>query len=89
VNARFATSAMILQPASESDMEYHHTALAGDLRLRVVFDKNSIALGLPAGATLGDIADWLGDAARLHNGALRSVDVKMGVRQTPAFDGAH
>jgi hypothetical protein len=71
-----------------SHIQYHHTALAGEPRLRVVFANKSIALGLPVGATLGDIAEWVGDRARLHNGSLRSIDVTMAARRAPAHDGA-
>jgi hypothetical protein len=62
-------------------MQLHQTALAGEPRLRVVFASKSIALGLPTGSTLGDIAEWIGDRAREHNGALRSIDVKMATRR--------
>lgn len=60
-----------------SDMQHHHTPLAGEPRLRVVFANKSIAVGLPDGATLGEVAEWVGDIARRHNGSLRSIDVKM------------
>jgi hypothetical protein len=75
--------------AMESDMQLHHTARAGEPRLRVVFANTSIAMGLPAGSTLGDIAEWVGDTARLHNGSLRSIDVIMAARHAPAPAGAH
>jgi hypothetical protein len=68
----------------ESEMQYHQTALAGEPRLRVVFANKSVAMGLPAGSTLGDIAEWAGDVARKHNGQLRSIDVKMAARHAAA-----
>lgn len=70
-------------------MQYHQTALAGEPRLRVVFANTSIAIGLPVGATFGDVAAWAGDIARLHNGPPRSIDVKIAARRAPALDGAH
>ncbi|WP_425335340.1 hypothetical protein [Rhodoblastus acidophilus] len=51
-------------------MQFHHAALAGEPRLRVVFANKSIALSLPSGSTLGDIATWVVDRTRLHNGLL-------------------
>ncbi len=61
-------------------MQLHQTALTGEPRLRVVFANKSVALGLPAGSTLGDIADWIGDVARIHNGPLQSIAVKLSPR---------
>jgi hypothetical protein len=77
-----------LQPM-ESDMRIHHTALPGEPRLRVVFGNSPIAIGLPVGSTLGDIAEWAGDIARRHNGALQSLDVKMAACSDPARAAAH
>jgi hypothetical protein len=34
-------------------------------------------MNLQAGSTLGDIAAWVGDVARNHNGPFRSVAIKM------------
>ncbi|MBB4197114.1 hypothetical protein CCR94_13835 [Rhodoblastus sphagnicola] len=62
-------------------MQFHHAALAGEPRLRVVFANKSIALGLPSGSTLGDIAAWVEDRSHRHNGLLRSVHVKMASRR--------
>jgi hypothetical protein len=74
----------------ESDMQLHHAAQRGEPRLRVVFANTSIALGLPIGATLGDVADWIGDNARQHNGSLLSIDVRMSARRSaPALAGTH
>jgi hypothetical protein len=74
----------------ESHMQLHHMAQAGEPRLRVVFADTSIALGLPPGSTLGDVADWVGDIARLHKGSLLSIDVKMAaLRSAPASAGTH
>ncbi|MGO8738899.1 hypothetical protein [Rhodoblastus sp.] len=71
-------------------MQLHHTALAGEPRLRVVFADTSIALGLPVGSTLGDVADWVEDIARQHNGSLLSIDVRMAARRNaPALAGTH
>jgi hypothetical protein len=70
-------------------MQYHHTARAGEPRLRVIFANKAIAIGLPVGATLGEVAEWVGDISRLHNGSLRSIDVKMAARRALALDGAH
>jgi hypothetical protein len=39
----------------ESEVHLHQTA--GEPRLRVVFANTSVAMGLPAGSTLGDIAE--------------------------------
>ncbi len=64
-------------------MRLHPSALAGEPRLRVVFANTSVALGLPLGSTLGDIADWVGDSARRHNGQLRSIDVRLAARHAP------
>ncbi len=66
-------------------MKMHFAPLADESRLRVVFANKSVAMGLPVGSTLGDIAEWVGDVARKHNGSLRSIDVKM----LPALAGAH
>jgi hypothetical protein len=65
----------------ETELQLHQTALAGEPRLRVVFAKTSVAMGLPPGSTLGDIAEWIGDIARRHNGPLRSIDVRMSERR--------
>jgi hypothetical protein len=68
----------------ESDMQLQHTRQIGEPRLRVVFANKSIALGLPVGATLGDVADWVGDIARQHNGSLLSIDVTVAARRNAA-----
>jgi hypothetical protein len=74
----------------ESDMELHQMPQLGEPRLRVVFANKSIALGLPFGSTLGDVADWIGDVARLHNGALLSIDVKLAARRNaPTLASTH
>jgi hypothetical protein len=74
----------------ESDMELHQPRQLGEPRLRVVFANKSIALGLPLGATLGDVADWVGDIARQHNGPLKRIDVRLTARQAvPAHAGTH
>lgn len=71
-------------------MELHRTQHQGEPRLRVVFARKSIALGLPLGATLGDVADWIGDIARLHNGPLVSIDVRLTEgRLAPAYVERH
>jgi hypothetical protein len=66
-------------------MKLHPTTQADESRLRVVFANKPIAMGLPVGSTLGDIAEWIGDVARKHNGSLRSIDIKM----APALARAH
>ena len=66
-------------------MKLHLATLADESRLRVVFANKSIAMGLPVNSTLGDIAEWVGDVARKHNGPLRSIEVTM----ASSFAGAH
>jgi hypothetical protein len=68
----------------ENGMELHQPRQIGEPRLRVVFGGKSIALGLPVGATLGDVADWIGDVARQHNGPLLSIDVRLAARRANA-----
>lgn len=70
-------------------MQFHHLARASEPRLRVVFGNTSIAMGLPLGSTLGDVALWAGDIARRHNGALRSIDVKMAAHRGAALAETH
>jgi hypothetical protein len=73
----------------ESDMQLHHRPQTGEPRLRVIFADGSIALGMPVGSTLGDIADWVDDIARRHNDSLLSIDVRMAARRAaPALVGA-
>ncbi len=63
---------------------------AGEPRLRVVFADMSIALGLPAGSTLGDVADWVGDIARMHKGSPLAIDIRMAARgAASALTGTH
>ncbi len=50
----------------------------------------SIALGLPAGSTLGDVAIWVRDIARLHKGSPLSIDIRMTARgAATALTGTH
>ena len=71
-------------------MQLHHKPQSGEPRLRVIFADASIALGIPAGSTLADVADWVDDIARQHNGSLLSIDVRMAERRNaPALAGAH
>jgi hypothetical protein len=73
----------------ESDMAHHHPQ-AGEPRLRVVFEDTSIALGLPAGSTLGELADRVADIARRHKGSLLAIDVRMAPRRAmPSLVGTH
>ena len=65
-------------------MQLHQIAVAGEPRLRVVFGNKPVAMGLPAGSTLGDIAEWVGDVARKHNGPVQSIDVKISARGAAA-----
>jgi hypothetical protein len=75
---------------TEGEMHLHHMALAGEPRLRVVFADRSIALGLPIGATLGDVAEWVNDVTRSHNDALVAIDIRMAVSPgLTACDAAH
>jgi hypothetical protein len=62
-------------------MRGFHEARARESRLRVVFDDDQLSFGVPTMATLGDVADWVAGLAKLHDGALVAVDVKM-PRQT-------
>lgn len=64
-------------------MQLHQAALAGEPRLRVVFGNKPVAMGFPAGATVGDIAEWVGNVARNHNGPVRSIAIKMSARRAP------
>jgi hypothetical protein len=61
----------------ESEMQLHQVALAGGPRLRVIFGNKPVAMSLQAGSTLGDIAEWVGDVARIHNGPVRSIAIRM------------
>lgn len=61
-------------------MSLHQTMRPNMPRLRMVFAGGAVALGMPAGATLGDIADWAGDVAR-QKGSLLAVDIKMASRK--------
>jgi len=71
-------------------MPLHHKPQSGEPRLRVIFADASIALRMPAGSTLADVADWVDDIARQHNGSLLSIDVRMAERRNaPALAGAH
>jgi hypothetical protein len=45
--------------------------------LRVLFEDDQVSFGFPAKATLGDVADGVAGLAKLHDGALVAVDVKM------------
>jgi len=49
--------------------------------LRVVFEDDQVSFGFSTITTLGDVADWVEGLARLHDGAVVAVDVKM-PRQT-------
>jgi hypothetical protein len=72
----------------ESDMQAHHHPHAGEPRLRVVFADTSIALGLPAGSTLGELADRVADIVRRHKGSLLAIDVRMAPRRAmPSLAG--
>ena len=68
----------------------HHQPQAGEPRLRVVFADTAIALGLPAGSTLCDLADRVADIARRHKGSLLAIDVRMTPRcAMPSLAGTH
>ena len=68
----------------------HHQPQAGEPRLRAVFADTAIALGLPAGSTLGDLADRVADIARRHKGSLLAIDVRMTPRRAmPSLAGTH
>ena len=66
-------------------MQAHHHPHAGEPRLRMVFADTSIALGLPAGSTLGELADRVADIVHQHKGSLLAIDVRMAPRR--AFVG--
>ena len=71
-------------------MQTRHHPQAGEPRLRVVFADTSFALGLPAGSTLGELADWVADIARQHKGSLLAIDVRMAPRRSmPSLAGTH
>ena len=56
----------------------------------MVFTDTSIALGLPAGSTLGELADRVADIARWHKGSLLAIDVRMAPRRaTPSLAGTY
>lgn len=61
-------------------MQTRHHPQAGEPRLRVVFADTSFALPLPAGSTVGDLADRVADIVRQHKGSLLAIDVRMGPR---------
>ena len=65
-------------------MNLHQTMRPNAPRLRMVFASGPVALGVPAGATFGDIADWAGDIAR-QKGSLLAVDVRLAARQRPSL----
>ncbi len=56
-------------------MPLHHKPQRGEPRLRVIFADGPIALGMPVGSTLADVADRVDHIARQHNGSLLSIDV--------------
>lgn len=66
--------------AKEKHMLTHSSVRTGEPRLRVIYANKSVALGLPSGSTLGDIA-------RAHNGRWRSIDVKLCAQPVPSFAG--
>jgi hypothetical protein len=67
-------------------MGLHQTPQRGEPRLRVVFANQAKMLGLPPGSTLGDVAVWVEDNARLHNGQLLSIDIKISGRDAARPD---
>ncbi len=74
----------------ESDMPLHHKPQRGEPRLRVIFADGPIALGMPVGSTLADVADRVDHIARQHNGSLLSIDVRMAARRAaPTLAGTH
>ncbi len=71
-------------------MQLHHKPQSGEPRLRVIFTDGSIALGMPVGSTLADVADWVDGIARQHHDTLLSIDVRMAARRNaPALAGTH
>ena len=66
-------------------MRGFHEARASESRLRVLFEDDQVSFGFPNLATLGDVADWVGGLAKLHDGALVAVDVKMPRRAAPSI----
>jgi hypothetical protein len=73
----------------ESDMQEHHHPQAGEPRLRVVFADTFIALGLPAGSTIGELADRVADIVCRHKGSLLAIDVRMAPRAMPSLAETH
>ena len=61
-------------------MQGFHQARANESRLRVVFRDDEVSFGLPADATLGDVADWVAGAARVHHSAVIAIAVTMPAR---------
>jgi hypothetical protein len=57
-------------------MRGFHEARASESRLRVLFDDDQVSFGLPAKATLGEVADCVAGLAKFHDGALIAVDVR-------------
>jgi hypothetical protein len=71
-------------------MPLRHLPLAGEPRLRVNFNDASIAVGLPVGSTIGELADWVDGIARLHKSSLLSIDIRMAARNAaPAVERNH
>ena len=54
-------------------------------QLRVVFEDDQISFGVPSLVTLGDVADWVANLAKLHDSPLVAVDVKMPRRAAPSI----
>ena len=71
-----------------------HEARKSEARLRVIFADDQVSLGLPAGATLGDVAYWVAALANLHDSAVVSIKLTAPMRRssidsTGVFHGTH
>jgi NADPH-dependent 2,4-dienoyl-CoA reductase/sulfur reductase-like enzyme len=66
-------------------MQGFHEARASESQLRVVFEDDQISFGVPSLVTLGDVADWVANLAKLHDSPLVAVDVKMPRRAAPSI----
>ena len=61
-------------------MQGFHQARANESRLRVVFGDDQVSFGVPASATLGEVADWVAGVARFHHSVVIAIAVTMPAR---------
>ena len=62
-------------------MQNHHIDLATQNRVMAVFESSAAVFELPRAATLADLAGRLAHLSEGHDGALMSVDVRVGTRR--------